>query len=330
MPTPSQVLRRLTRVMAGLATLVLIVALGSLAASQVNAPLAQPKPEAAADPLLTLNNSSRLLYTLAKQNTLAKSGPVMIVVGDDLVFRHGDKRTQARVIPDIYHTLKTFDHIALAIDVTLAAHEGETPIPEDVLTELREYQALLPPARERIATCGLNAEQRERQKTIVDACSEFLGSVLDQRKCPAEMRIHFTRRMTPLMMANAAAAARAVLDAMHRQVMAWKATLTPQDWSRLTVLVVGRQLPRKDNLAVQYFARLLGEPGLAMVQPGEGKRIIYAEGLGDEPRALDLLATHRVDTRVAIDFFNDPQRMARDVLSDVTRDYLPLLFDKPE
>ena len=95
-----------------------------------------------------------------------------------------------------------------------------------------------------------------------------------------------------------------------------------QDWNDLTVLVIGPQLPRKDNLAVQYFARLLG-------QPGEGKRLIYAEGLGDEPRALDLLATHLVDTQIGIDFFNDPNRMARDLRSDGTRDYLPLLLDQP-
>ena len=52
-----------------------------------------------------------MFYTLAKQQTLAKSGPVMIVIGDDLVLRKGEQRTQARVIPEIYHTLKTFDHI---------------------------------------------------------------------------------------------------------------------------------------------------------------------------------------------------------------------------
>ena len=70
----------------------------------------------------------------------------------------------------------------------------------------------------------------------------------------------------------------ALADALHHQIMAWKADLPPKEWSRLTVLVIGRHLPRKGNLAVEYFARPLGEPG-------EGKRIIYAEGLGDEPRA---------------------------------------------
>ncbi len=130
------------------------------------------------------------------------------------------------------------------------------------------------------------------------------------------------RKLTPLVMANAAAAARAALDMLDHQVRAWKAELTAQEWDALTIIVVGRQLPRNQNLAVQYFARLLG-------QPGEGKRLIYAEGLGDEPRSLDLLATYRVDTQIGIDFFNDPSRMTRDLLSDGARDYLPLLLDQP-
>src|SRR3954462_7953833 len=51
------------------------------------------------------------------------------------------------------------------------------------------------------------------------------------------------------------------------------------EWERLTVVVMGRQLPRRDNLAVRYFAPLLGEPG-------EGRRIVYAESLFDDPKAL--------------------------------------------
>jgi hypothetical protein len=84
---------------------------------------------------------------------------------------------------------------------------------------------------------------------------------------------------------------------------------------------MGTQAPRKGNLAVQYFARLLGEPG-------EGRRIVYAEAIFDETRALDLVATKLVDTQVGIDFFNDPLRMHRDLLSDAAQDYLPILIDK--
>ena len=247
---------------------------------------------------------------------------MLLVVGDDLVLRNGAKRSQVHVIPAIYHTLKTFDHIPLAIDVTLAAHSDENPLGQAVVQKLREYQELFPAARERISKSGLDAEQCARQEAIVDACSEFIDSVIQKRHCSSGERIAFTRRMTPLLLANASAAARAQIDALHRQACEWKRQMTVEEWNRLTVIVIGRPLRRKGNLTVQYFARLLGEPG-------EGRRIIYAEGLGEEPRALDLLATYLVDTQVGVDFFNDPLRMTQDLLYDVARDYLPLTNDKP-
>ena len=166
------------------------------------------------------------------------------------------------------------------------------------------------------------ARQRERQKAILAAATTFLDSILEKRRCTSAERIAFARQMNPLVMANASAAARAALDILHRQVCQWKGEMTPKEWSRVTVLIIGRQLPRKDNLAVQYFARLFG-------QSGEGKRLIYAEGLAEEPRALDLLATYRVDTQIGIDFFNDPLRMQRDLLADGAKSYLPLLIDHP-
>jgi hypothetical protein len=60
-------------------------------------------------------------------------------------------------------------------------------------------------------------------------------------------------------------------------VRAWRATLAGGEWERLAVIARGGQLPRRGDLAVQYFARLLGEPG-------EGRRGLYAEGHGDSSR----------------------------------------------
>ena len=229
---------RAARVLGGLVALALVIGMRFPAVPQVPDPTG--KAEQTADPLLNLNNASQMFYTLAKQQTLAKSGPVMIVVGDDLVLRKGEKRTQAKVIPEIYHTLKTFDHIPLALDVALTAHAGETPLGEDFLNELRDYRGLFPAAGERIDRVGLDAEQRARQKMIIAACAQFVDSVLDKRQCLPVERMAFTRKMTPLLMANAAAAARAALDSLHHQVCEWKGQLTPQDWSDLTVLASAR------------------------------------------------------------------------------------------
>src|SRR5437899_31790 len=78
----------------------------------------------------------------------------------------------------------------------------------------------------------------------------------------------FTRKLAGPLMDNATDAAKAELDEMHRRVLAWKSELPADEWKALHVIVMGSAMPRKDNRAVQYFARLLGEPG-------EGPRIIY-------------------------------------------------------
>jgi hypothetical protein len=298
--------------------------LATIASSQVAAPAVKTsaKPPDSRDPFSTLNDASRVAYRLAKDAALARIGPVIFVEGDDLVLKRGAGRSKVRFIPDTYHVMKAISHVALAIDVTLAAHADEHPLGDEVLKDLREYRSLLLPAMERLATSGLDAEQREREKTILAECAAFLDSVIERRAGSTADRTAFAHRMWPLVTTNARSAARAALDSLHRQASAWKEQLSPEEWNRLTVVVMGAQLPRKGNLAVQYFARLLGEPG-------EGRRIVYAEALFDEPRALDLLATRLVDTQVGIDFFNDPLRMHRDLLSDAAQDYLPILIDKP-
>ena len=84
------------------------------------------------------------------------------------------------------------------------------------------------------------------------------------------------------------------------------------------VVIPGSSLARKDFVAVQYFAKLLGERG-------EGRRIIFAESRWDESQELQLLGTHILDTEVGVAFFNDPWRMQRDLLASAADSYLDSL-----
>jgi hypothetical protein len=275
------------------------------------------------DPLTALNATSRAAYRRAKEAALARTGSVILVEGDNLVLKRGNQRTEARFTPEVFHVLKAVSHIPLALDVMLASLPDGGRLDDGLHGELRGYRGLIEAARDRVARLGLEREQAERQAKIIAASLGLIDSVIEARVCERDDRIAFTRQMSPLVLANAADATCAHLDSLHRLVSTWRAKIPVTEWKHLTVVVMGRQLPRKDNLAVQYFARLLGEPG-------EGKRIIYAESLFDEDQALDLLATYLVDTRVGLEFFNDPLRMHRDLLGDAARDYLPQLLGNPE
>ena len=77
-------------------------------------------------------------------------------------------------------------------------------------------------------------------------------------------------------------------------------------------------MPRKNSLAVGYFAKLFE-------QEGEGKRVVYAESQFEESQALQLLGTHLLDGRIGSVFFDDSSRMKRDLLGPFANVYLDTL-----
>jgi hypothetical protein len=105
--------------------------------------------------------------------------------------------------------------------------------------------------------------------------------------------------------------------------MEWRKDLTAEEWAALTVVIPGVQTARPENAAVQYFARLFGE------SVGEGRRVVYAESLWDEEKALNLLGTLRMDGKLSQAVFGDPFRMYRDLLADLARTALDDIFAAP-
>jgi hypothetical protein len=283
-----------------------------------------PEPDGAsaqpADPIVALNTGARAAYRRAREEALARTGPVILVEGDNLVLKYGLHRTEVRFTPEEYHALKTVSHVPLGIYALLAfAEEGK--IDGARLYDLKEYAGAIARAAKSLEGGKLTPAQRERQLRLLLVCESFLNGVVKDQRHERQKLLAFLKEVRPLVDVNAEEAAGLQIDALHRQVLAWRAKLTAGEWDRLHVVVMGTQLPRKDNLAVQYFARLLGEEG-------EGKRIVYAEALFDEAKALDLLGTRLIDTRIGEAFFADPVRMHRDLLGDAARKHLDQVFKK--
>ncbi|HSQ56037.1 MAG TPA: hypothetical protein VLM40_09845 [Gemmata sp.] len=259
----------------------------------------------------TLNRASRKLYAGGRTIELSTIPVVIIVSGDELVLRKNGNRTVATVIPAEYHALKCVAHSALAVFAHLAHAPGK-PFGGEREQALKEYRDLLSASLPAIEKFGFDPDTLARQKRIVARGLAFIDVVLKERQISFEGLTKYCRESRADVMANCAAAARAQLLATHRQVMAWKKELTAEEWAALAVIVQGAQTPRVENAAVQYFVRLLGERG-------EGGRVVYAEGLWDEEKAVNLLGTRRLDGKLAIAVFNDPNRMYRDILADAAR-----------
>ncbi len=276
---------------------------------------AQPAPQPEA--LTALNNAFRQAYAGAKQRMLAGAGPLIIANGDTAALVRNGGRSEATVNAFSYHTVKTIAHIPLAIFVALTPGEGE--VDGERRKTLAELRKLIPPARASLDSLALSAAVVGRQDRIVNASLAFLDEALQRNRYTRAALEEYTRRMAPLVMENVGDATRAELDVLHAQVSKWRREMSAAEWAKLQVVVIGPHMPREDLVVVQYFSRLLGESR-------EGRRIVYAEGLWEEPRALDLLGTHILDGAVGEAFFGDYWVMHRDLLAGAAQEYLRKLL----
>jgi hypothetical protein len=300
-----------------LLTLVLLLASNSICLDAEPAKSDAPSD----DPLLRLNAAFRKAHAAARKEMLSKCGPVVLLDGDNLILLHKGNRIEGQRIPEIYHTLKAIAHAPVAVQVLLAPY-GEAAIDVERLSGLKEYREQLVQAENALNGRGLSDEQLRRSKKILASCRTFLDSVIKMERAKRAEVNAFAHEMGPLVIAHATDAARAQLDAMHQQMKKWRALLMAEEWQSLHVVIIGSAMPRKGNLAVQYFARLLGEKG-------EGLRILYAESLWEEAKALNLLGVSLVDSSMAVDFFGDDLRMHIDLLAPLAEELLKKMdFEK--
>jgi hypothetical protein len=261
----------------------------------------------AGDPLTTFNDAFRQTYAKAKADTLARSGPVLLLSGDQLLlYRNNVKVAETTVRPPLYHQLKAVAHMPLALHLLFSAPGGPS---REQLAGLKAMAGAVRADLGRWAPPPLLAHQER----ILDGC---LGLLDRQLRGPDAAGLDaFALAMAPLVLANADQAAALELEALHREVARFRQGMAPGDWDALRVVVIGSHMAREGEVAMQYFSRLLAEPE-------EGNRLIFAEGLWQPKDAMDLLATHRVDLGEGAAFFREPMRMHRDVLADGARKWL--------
>ena len=131
---------------------------------------------------------------------------------------------------------------------------------------------------------------------MLKGCRQFVNEVLRAGRVSRSELIRFIRQNVGHAQENLDRATAYRIDNYHAQATAWRAKLGPEKWAALRVVILGSSMARRHSLTTQYFAKLLGEPG-------ESDRIVYAESLFDEQKALERLGTHLFDTHIGEDFF---------------------------
>jgi len=265
------------------------------------------------DALLQLNLEFRADYARSRAKILSDAGPVIVAGGVTMTLYHAGKSSREPIFDDRYARLKALSHIPLHLFVLL---RGENAGPLDQakktrLVELRKRWEPLPGTLEGLQMSRETVQRNQRllRATLLVSRGWVEGEDFD----PAKLR-EYCREQWSTIDANAVEAARAQFETMDRTINRWKKELGA-DWDKVRVIVRGMQMPRKDNLSVSYFAKLLGEKG-------ECERIVYGEGLVEDETAKALLGTRILDTEVGEVFFADRWRMHRDLLGEAAREVL--------
>jgi hypothetical protein len=275
--------------------------------------LARPAARAA-DAFDDLNEAFRQNHAAAREREWSRRGPVILVEFDRLtLFTGGDRRT-AEVIPPAYHRLKSVAHAPLAAYLALEG-SADGPLDDGRQTQLKDLAARARAARAALDAAGFGPEALGRQRDILDRTAKFVADTLETGSAGPDALRAFASEVRPLIAKNIDEAAALQILAYDRQVAAWQRAFPGVDWGSLKVVITGSALPRKGNLATRYFARLLGVPG-------EGPRLVYAEGLFEEAKALRLLSATAVDGKAARVFFDDPTRLYRDLMAEAAVKFL--------
>jgi len=275
---------------------------------------AQAPAVAAPDALTELNKQFRASYAAARADVLRGSYPVLVYDGLKLVLLvDGRRRLEGGALPAVYHRLKALAHLPFTIHLELRGFDGA--LSDERHTRLVELRKLLAAVEAEMRSYEFGPYSPERQRELLLKSAEFVDQVIGERRCTATQLAEFATTLGPLMHENTLAAAEVELGHYHREIDGWLGDLPDEERRRLRVVVCGSQMPRAGHRIVQLAAAMLGESG-------EGARIVYAEAIYEEERALNLLGTHRLDAESAAAFFGDATRLDRDILAAGARKYV--------
>lgn len=304
----------MTRFRARMAT----VLLAAWLFSPIGAAFAQTAGSEALD---RLNASFRAHYADSRAATLARTDPVILVEFETLVLLHKGERHAESFTPPLYHQLKSIAHIPLTLYV-MSSEYGDVPLSAEARRKLDEYRTRVVATRDALPGLAIPAEMRPTLDTIIAVSLLHLDQAREAGRFDPMATIALCRSLEPAVMSAAREAARAQLDSLDRAAKRFRAELGEEAWSRAYVVVLGVRQARAGNLQYAYFRQALGPDA-------EGERLIYAESIFDEARAIDLLGTILLDRGIGLAFFGEEHRMERDLLSDAAAEYLKTLFPRP-
>ncbi|MET0791300.1 MAG: hypothetical protein ABW061_07235 [Polyangiaceae bacterium] len=233
--------------------------------------------------------------------------PILVALPTEIVLHHqGERQVSAFSRPAFEHA-KATAHIAVAL-FALTCTETSASERRTGVTRLLSHIAAALDVRQ-----GSPQEPADLEiEALLDHCRCFAQAASEQ-PLSARIRAEFARDAGPRILHITELATCEQIAGLHRAVEATLEPLSAGDRAQLQVVVVGDHQARARSLGMQYFKRRFRET------PGADERITYGEHIGNEEEAISLVATRRLDKRIALAFFGDENRLQRDVLGDAAK-----------
>ena len=264
------------------------------------------------------NGVFRADYAELRSAILHDLGPVIITEGGKAILLDDGKRQEEAYIPELHPILKTIDHMALATFVILepSTHAVNYEVKSSTINTLKALQKEIVMLRKSVKeTNAISASSIVRQLHILDTTDEFINRVIAAGYVTKSQLFGFCRGLVPSLMANAYDDVVIELNSLNKIISKWLDAMPAEKRKKVCVIEMDVHMAHKDNRVQQYFLKVLGEKE-------EGNRFVYVESCCDEKQALELLATHKLDSKIGEAFFRDPNRMHRDLMAGVAKIYL--------
>ncbi len=259
-------------------------------------------------------------YAIAKDEIRQGLGPIIICTNESISLLKGKDRTTVPFIRPRYTGLKEVAHITLGTFVLLTNHTDEN-LNADMIERLQALKTGIEKAAVNLQNNeGLAPGEDASQEELIKKTTTFLSKVITDKRVSRAGLQEYVRACAVPDLENAYEAAGSQITTMDDALAQWHKEMTPEEWNKLHVIILTTHMPRQGLAAFQYFSKLLN-------QAQEGEQIIVSEHpsadkQANDEQAIDLLLTHILDGKVAVEFFKDPWRMHRDLLSDGATKYL--------
>jgi len=242
--------------------------------------------------------------------------PILVVLPTELALHRQNQRRAVSYSRPSFARAKSAAHIAVALFALTAAESSAERRGPGVARLLEHITAALE-ARQP------NSEPVDHEiKALLERCLQFAQAAKEQAASES-VRAAFASDAGPRILHITELATREQIAGLHEAVETTFRELTPDEQVELQVVVVGDHQARARSLGMQYFKRRFQE------RPGADERVTYGENIEDEEEAISLVATRRLDKKIAQAFFGDENRLQRDVLGDAAKHCLDEM-DFPE